>query len=188
MVLKPEPIFECVEAIRGQRSLPLGGRKSKGGKESASKRSKPGWVVLLGPQGEPLRQELAAVLARKKHLILIAGHYEGIDQRVRDYLVDQEISVGDFITMGGEAPALCLIEAVVRFVPGVIGNRDSLRHESFQGMGLEYPQYTRPREYRGMKVPEVLVSGDHEAVTRWREKMAYQVTREKRPDLARSLS
>ena len=160
MVMKPEPIFECVEAI-----------------------AKGAWVVLLDPQGEPMSQALAAKLAKKRHLVLIAGHYEGVDQRVKDHLVDQEISVGDFITMGGEAPALCLIEAVTRFVPGVLGNAESIKHESFQTGMLEHPHYTRPREYRGWKVPDVLVSGDHKELAAWRKKTAEQVTKRKRPDL-----
>ncbi len=160
MVMKPEPVFECVEAIGG----------------------KP-WVVLLDPQGEPMSQALAAKLAKKKHLVLIAGHYEGVDQRVKDHLIDQEISVGDFITMGGEAPALCLIEAVTRLLPGVLGNSESVKHESFQEGMLEHPHYTRPREYRGWEVPEVLVSGDHKKLDAWRKKTAEQVTRKKRPDL-----
>ena len=160
MVMKPEPIFECVEALGG----------------------KP-WVVLLDPQGEPMSQALAEKLAKKKHLVLIAGHYEGVDQRVKDHLVDQEISIGDFITMGGEAPALCLIEAVTRLIPGVLGNAESIKHESFQTGILEHPHYTRPREYRGWKVPDVLVSGDHKELAAWRKKTAEQTTRTKRPDL-----
>jgi len=160
MVMKPEPIFECVEAI---------GKKA--------------WVVLLDPQGEPMSQALAAKLVKKQHLVLIAGHYEGVDQRVKDHLVDQEISVGDFITMGGEAPALCLIEAVTRLVPGVLGNAESIKHESFQIGMLEHPHYTRPRTYRGWEVPEVLMSGDHKKLDVWRKKMAAQMTRRKRPDL-----
>ena len=160
MVMKPEPIFACVEEI---------GRKA--------------WTVLLDPQGEPMSQKLAQKLAKKKRLVLIAGHYEGVDQRVKDHLIDQEISVGDFITMGGEAPALCLIEAIVRLVPGVLGNAESIKHESFQSGILECPHYTRPREYRGWKVPEALVSGDHKELNAWRKKMAEQITKKKRPDL-----
>ena len=147
MVMKPEPIFECVEAVAPK-----------------------GFVVLLDPQGEPMSQKLARKLAKKKHLVLIAGHYEGVDQRVKDHLVDQQISVGDFITMGGEAPALCVIEAVARLVPGVIGNEESLARESFECGMLEHPQYTRPREYRGWKVPNVLVSGHHKEVEAWRKR------------------
>lgn len=160
MVMKPEPLFECVEEV---------GKKA--------------WVVLMDPQGEPMGQELAHKFAKKKHIVLIAGHYEGVDQRVKDRLIDQEVSVGDFITMGGEAPAVCVIEAVVRLIPGVVGNAESIRQESFESGILECPHYTRPREYRGMKVPDVLVSGDHKALEAWRKKMAEQVTKKKRPDL-----
>lgn len=163
MVMKPEPIFECVEAIQ-----------EKFGK---------GRTILLDPHGKPLNQKLAGQLARKKHLVLISGHYEGVDYRVHKHLVDQEISVGDFITMGGEAPALCLIEAVARLVPGVLGNEASIHEESFQAGGLEYPQYTRPREYRGWKVPEILLSGNHKEVAKWREEASHWVTRKKRADL-----
>jgi len=164
MVMKPEPIFECAESIRPG-----------------------GWIVLLSPHGEPLRQKLAARLAKKKHLVLIAGHYEGVDDRVREHLADQEISIGDFVTMGGEAPALCLIDAVVRLVPGVLGNRDSLTHESFNAEGLEYPQYTRPRVYRGWRVPEVLVSGHHGEVGAWRRQAAHELTSKRRPDLLKKI-
>lgn len=160
MLIKPEPVFECVEAIR-----------------------KKAWVVLMDPRGQPFKQETAARLARKKHIILIAGHYEGVDERVREHLVDQEISLGDFVTMGGEAPALCVIEAVARLLPGVLGNAESAADESFQAGRLEYPQYTRPRVYRTWAVPDILVSGDHEKVRRWREEASLKVTREHRPDL-----
>ncbi|MBN1689361.1 MAG: tRNA (guanosine(37)-N1)-methyltransferase TrmD [Candidatus Omnitrophica bacterium] len=160
MVMKPEPIFECVEDIR-----------------------KKGWVVLLDPQGERMTQRMAARLARKRHIIFIAGHYEGVDHRVKEHLVDQEISVGDFVTMGGEAPAVCILEAVIRLLPGVLGNKDSLVHESFQSGLLEYPQYTRPRNFRGWKVPDILMSGNHCEVEKWRSRIARQLTQKKRPDL-----
>ena len=125
MVMKPEPVFECVEAIRPK-----------------------GWVVLLDARGKTFTQKTAERLKKKKQLILIAGHYEGIDFRVQQHLADEVISVGDYITTAGEAPALCVIEAVVRLIPGVLGNLESLRHESFHAGALEYPQYTRPRVYR----------------------------------------
>ncbi len=163
MLMKPEPLFECIEAIRSK-----------------------GWVVLLDPAGESLKQPLVRKLARKKHLVLIAGHYEGVDQRVKKHLVDQEISTGDFVTMGGEAPALCLIEAVVRLLPGVLGNADSIADESFQADRLEYPQYTRPQIFRGWKVPDVLMSGHHAEVRKWREEMSLRETRKKRPDLIKN--
>jgi tRNA (guanine37-N1)-methyltransferase len=167
MVLKPEPLFKCVEAI-----------------------PRKGFVILLSPRGKPLTQTLAHRLARKKHLILICGHYEGVDERVSQHLVDQEISVGDFVTMGGEAPALCLIEAVTRLLPGVLGNRESLEEESFSsyrnglvGKRLEFPQYTRPRLFRGWEVPPVLVSGNHPAIAEWRKKETLRITQRSRPDL-----
>ncbi len=165
MVMKPEPIFECVEKIR----------------EDSADSHKP-WVILLDPQGERLTQKLAKKLAQKKRLALICGHYEGIDYRVREHLADQAVSVGDFITMGGEAPALCLIEAVIRLVPGVLGNEKSLQEETFEE-GLEYPQYTRPQDFRGWKVPETLVSGHHAEVKKWRLKAAREMTHKSRPDL-----
>jgi tRNA (guanine37-N1)-methyltransferase len=160
MVMKPEPIFECVETA-----------------------AKGGWVILLDPKGEKLTQTLARKLAKKKKLVLICGHYEGVDHRVQEHLVDQSVCVGDFITMGGEAPALCLIEAVTRLVPGVLGNSDSLKQESFEEEGLEYPHYTRPRDFRGMKVPDILISGHHKEVEKWRSQAAREMTQKKRPDL-----
>lgn len=161
MVLKPEPIFRCAEAIP----------KKKGRT-----------VILLSPRGQPLTQKLAARLAKKKQLILICGHYEGVDERVARHLADQEISIGDFVTMGGEAPALCLIESVVRLIPGVLGNPESLKEESFSSL-LEFPQYTRPRIFRNWEVPAVLLSGNHRAIRQWRTKEAVRVTRQNRPDL-----
>lgn len=165
MVMMPGPIFECVEAIPKPENSPK-------------------WVVLLDAGGEPLTPVLARSLALREHLVLICGHYEGIDHRVHTDLADQVVSVGNFITMGGEAPALCLMEAVLRFVPGVLGNAESLAEESFED-GLEYPQYTRPRDFRGLQVPEVLVSGNHKEVDKWRKKSAREMTTRKRPDLAK---
>ena len=163
MVMMPGPIFECVESLQKE-----------------AKRKK--WVVLLDAAGEPLTPKRVRSLASREKLILICGHYEGIDTRVHENLADQVVSVGDFVTMGGEAPALCLIEAVLRFVPGVLGNQKSLAEESFEE-GLEYPQYTRPQNFRGMEVPDVLVSGHHQEVETWRRKSAREKTRRKRPDL-----
>lgn len=170
MLMKPEPLFECIEAIQ---------------KEKERGRSRPlkGHVVLLGPHGEPFSQKLAMRLAKQKRIILIAGHYEGVDHRVREHLVDQEISIGDFVTMGGEAPSLCVIEAVTRLIPGVLGNHESLQSESFQSGQLEYPQYTRPRNFRGWQVPDVLVSGNHREVAKWRKEASHKITRERRDDL-----
>lgn len=162
MVMKAAPIFECVQSIPGDK-----------------------WVILLDPKGEPLTQKLARKLALKKRLVLIAGHYEGVDHRVHEHLADQLISVGDFITMGGEAPALCLIEAVTRLVPGVVGNEASLTEESFESGELEYPQYTKPRVYEGHAVPDVLLSGNHQVIAKWRAKSAKSDTEKRRPDLAK---
>jgi len=167
MVLKPEPIFQCVEGL-----------------------PKKGWVILLSPRGRPLTHAVSVGLSKKKHLVLVCGHYEGIDERVSDQLAHEEISVGDFVTMGGEAPALCLIESIVRLIPGVLGNRESLKEESFSdaangasGGRLEFPQYTRPSVFRRWKVPSVLLSGDHRKIEEWRKKKSLAVTKRKRPDL-----
>jgi tRNA (guanine37-N1)-methyltransferase len=166
MVMRPEPIAAAIDACAAEI---------------------PGlWKVLMTPQGEVLDQPLLRELAaRKPGLLLIAGRYEGIDERVRT-LVDQEISVGDYVLSGGELAAMVLIEAVARLVPGVLGNPESLEQESFGERLLEYPQYTRPEEFRGMRVPEVLLSGDHAKVRKWREDEARKRTARRRPDLLTS--
>ncbi len=161
MVMRPEPIFAAVEQVAGDDAH----------------------VVLLSPRGRRLDHAGVTELAGKEHLVLICGRYEGVDERVSDHLVDEEVSIGDYVMAGGELPALVLIEAVSRYVPGVLGNAESLGAESHAEGGLEYPQYTRPAEFRGWKVPEVLLSGDHGAVERWRHEEAARVTRERRPDL-----
>jgi tRNA (guanine37-N1)-methyltransferase len=161
MVMRPEPLFEAVEAVRGPESH----------------------VVLLTPRGSRLDHAGVVALARRTHLILICGRFEGVDERVAEHLVDQEVSIGDYVLAGGELPALVVVEAVSRLVPGVLGNAESLASESHAGGLLEYPQYTRPAEYRGWGVPDVLLSGDHGAVARWRREHSERVTRERRPDL-----
>ena len=166
MVMKPEPLVEAIEAIAGQRSTGREGR-----------------VILLSPQGARLDQEKVAEFAREKHLVLVCGRYEGVDQRVIDLAVDEEISIGDFVLSGGEIPAMAVIEAVTRLVPGVLGNPRSVETESFQDGRLEGPQYTRPAEYRGHGVPEVLRSGDHGEIERWRREKALECTKRRRPDL-----
>ena len=160
MVLKPEPLDECLESL-----------------------GKGTWKVLLDPHGKPMSQEKAKELSGKKRIVLIAGHYEGVDYRVKEHLIDEEISVGDFVTMGGEAPALCVTEAIVRLLPGVLGNEASSQEESFQSGLLEYPQYTRPRNYKGWEVPETLISGNHKEIQSWRKKKAKEITLKRRPDL-----
>jgi tRNA (guanine37-N1)-methyltransferase len=163
MVMKPEPIFECVEALK---------------KKGKTKR-----VIFLSPQGKRFEQKKAHELSRSAGVILLCGHYEGVDQRVLDHLIDEEISIGDFVTSGGETPALCLIDSVVRLVPGVLGNKDSLLSESFQNGLLDYPHYTRPRVFRTHEVPEILFSGNHAAVEKWRTEQALMITKKRRKDL-----
>jgi tRNA (guanine37-N1)-methyltransferase len=165
MVMRPEPLFAAVEDIK------------------SSVKSKNAKVVLLCPQGEQLKQKVAKRLIRNKHLILICGHYEGIDERVRRYLVDEEISIGDYILTGGELPAMVLVDCLVRLLPGVLGDKNSLKFESFEGNLLEYPQYTRPAIFKGKKVPAVLLSGNHKKIAIWRKLQAIKVTKAKRPDL-----
>jgi len=161
MVMRPEPVCEAVEAL-----------KRKGER-----------VVLLSPQGAPLDHAKVVELSRQPGLLLVCGRYEGIDERVRAAVVDEEISIGDYVLMGGELPALVLMEAVSRQIAGVLGNPESAENESFVGGVLDYPHYTRPAEFRGMKVPDTLLSGNHGAVDRWRRQEALRRTMERRPDL-----
>jgi tRNA (guanine37-N1)-methyltransferase len=163
MLMKPEPIFEAVEKLRRPESC----------------------VVLMTPQGRPFTQRLAGELARRPHLVVICGHYEGVDERVRAALVQEEISIGDYVLTNGALAAAVVVDAVVRLLPGVLGHDQSAAEDSFASGLLEGPQYTRPPEFRGMRVPEVLLSGNHEAVARWRAEQARQRTKERRPDLLR---
>jgi len=185
MVLKPEPIFECIEALnvppREQRA---------GGHES---------VVLLSAQGKRFDQKLAEELAKLQRLVLICGRYEGVDERVSEFLADCELSIGDYVLSGGEMGAAVIVDAVTRLIPGAVGNETSTRHESFtaaevgggngpnstcaSGGLLDYPHYTRPADFRGLRVPEVLVSGNHEEIRRWRRVVALRKTLNNRPDL-----
>ena len=161
MVLKPEPLFDAIEEIADESTI----------------------VVYMAPDGEPLSTPLAKELSASQHLLLISGHYEGIDQRVREYRVDREISVGDYVLTNGALPATVLIDAVARQVSGVLGDEESLEDESFEGNLLAYPQYTRPADFRGMKVPEVLLSGNHHQISNWREEQRRSKTESLRPDL-----
>jgi tRNA (guanine37-N1)-methyltransferase len=161
MVFKPGPLFEAVEAIRGEGAT----------------------VILPTPQGKTFDQTIAEELARLPHLIFLCGRYEGVDERVCSQLVDRELSVGDFVTMGGELPAMIMTEATIRFVPGVVGQKESVVQDSFQDFLLDYPHYTRPEVFREMNVPNVLLSGNHEEIRKWRRKMALQRTLDRRPDL-----
>lgn len=161
MVFKPEPVFEAVEAIR---------------QAGAS-------VILPSPQGEPFSNRIAEELAENSQLIFLCGRYEGVDERVRETLIDRELSIGDFVVMGGELPSLLMTEAIVRYVPGIVGDEQSVQLDSFQESLLDFPHYTRPSEFRGLCVPDVLLSGNHEQIRIWRRKMMLRRTLERRPDL-----
>jgi tRNA (guanine37-N1)-methyltransferase len=161
MVMRPEPIFSSVEALATDSSH----------------------VVLLSPRGTLLDQRKVNELATREHLVLICGRYEGVDERVSEALVQEELSIGDYVLAGGELPALVVIEAVSRQVAGVLGNVESLSYESHSDGRLEYPQYTRPAEFRGMRVPDILLSGDHGRIEAWRREQSERLTKERRPDL-----
>lgn len=164
MVMKPEPLFAAVEAVRGQDP-------------------QEGPVILLTPQGSLFSHETAVRLATERRLSLICGRYEGVDERVREHLVTEEISIGDYVLSGGELAAMVVVEAVVRQLPGVLGSEESLTDESFRDGLLEYPQYTRPAEFRGWRVPEVLLSGNHGEIARWRQRQRLLRTAIRRPEL-----
>jgi tRNA (guanine37-N1)-methyltransferase len=161
MVLKPEPIFEAVEGLAGDKTR----------------------VILTTPAGRTFDQSIARDLAQCEHLLFICGSYEGVDERVLEALVDDELSVGDYVLTNGGLPAMIVIDAVTRLLPGALGDDESARDESFSRGLLEYPQYTRPAEFRGMKVPEVLLSGHHAQIEKWREEQAKRRTADRRPDL-----
>ena len=169
MVLKPEPVFEAVAAVKSDIEK----------NEKASETT----VILLTPQGRLFRQEIARELSICPNLVLISGRYEGVDERVRQHLADDEISIGDYVLSGGELAAMVVVEAVIRLLPGVLGSEASLAEDSHTRGLLEYPQYTRPAEYRGWTVPEVLLSGNHGEIARWRRQQAIRRTRERRPEL-----
>ena len=161
MVMKPEPVFRAVESVRSEKSR----------------------VILMCPQGKPFTQKRAQELSSEEHLIFVCGHYEGLDERIREALIDEEISIGDYVLTNGVLPAAVVIDAVVRLIPGVLGGEGATEQESFSESLLEYPQYTRPPEFRGMKVPEELLSGDHAAIAKWRRQQSEKRTAERRPDL-----
>ncbi len=161
MVMKPEPVFAAVEQLQSP-----GCRR-----------------IYLTPDGQPLSPALARELSGQNHLVLLSGHYEGIDQRIRDTIIDQEISIGDYVLTNGTLAAAVVIDALARFIPGVLGEEKSLTHESFTSKLLDFPQYTRPAEFRGMSVPEVLLSGNHAEIEKWRQARQREKTRQVRPDL-----
>lgn len=169
MILRPEPIFAAVEEL-----VPPDG-------------SKP-YVVLLTPQGERLTHEIVIDLAAREHLVLICGHYEGFDERIRLALADREISIGDYVLTGGEIPAMVLVDALIRQIPGVLGDSEGAANDSFARGMLDYPQYTKPPEFRGMRVPAILQSGDHARIASWRRQQALLRTAARRPDLLARLA
>ena len=161
MLLKPEPIFEAVEAIALETTR----------------------VILMSPSGRPFTQAVARELAQEKDLLLVTGHYEGFDERIRERLAHDELSIGDYVLTNGALPAMVVVDAVTRLLPGVLGDDESSHDESFSGVLLEYPHYTRPAEFRGMKVPDILLSGNHAEIAKWRVEQAKLRTKERRPDL-----
>ena len=161
MLLQPEPIFEAVESLAGEGTR----------------------VIFLSPAGRTFNQAIARELAGLEHLLMVSGHYEGFDERVREQLADDELSIGDYVLTNGALPVMVIIDAVTRLLPGVLGDEDSARDDSFSHGLLEYPQFTRPAEFRGVKVPEVLLSGNHAEIARWRAEQAQLRTKERRPDL-----
>ncbi len=161
MLLKPEPIFEAVESLRRDKTR----------------------VVLMTPSGRKFDQAIARELAQQEHLLIVTGHYEGFDERIREGLADDELSIGDYVLTNGALPAMVVIDTVTRLLPGVLGDDASSTEESFSHGLLEYPQWTRPAEFRGMKVPDVLVSGNHAEIAKWRAEQSKLRTQERRPDL-----
>ena len=163
MVMQIQPIADCIEELKAERTYDE--------------------IIYMTPDGETMKQGMVNTLSLKENLIILAGHYKGVDQRVRDLFITKEISIGDFVLTGGELPAVLLADAIIRLIPGVIGDETSALTDSFQDNLLAPPVYTRPEEYRGLKVPEVLLSGDHKKIEAWREDQAFKRTEERRPDL-----
>ena len=161
LLMTPQPLFDCIESVLDNDA----------------------YVVYMSPKGNTFNQAKAKELADKKHLVFICGHYEGIDQRVIDTFVDEEISIGDYILTGGELASMVVTDAVCRLLPDVLGNENSPKNETFTDNLLEFPQYTRPANFRGMKVPDVLISGNHQEVDKWRKEQSIELTKKRRPDL-----
>ncbi len=161
MVMTPQPLFDAITSVKTKDSL----------------------VILTSPRGQTFNQKLCKELSNFNHLIFVCGHYEGIDERIIELCIDREISIGDFVLTGGEIPAMAMVDAISRYVDGVLGNGQSLEEESFSSGLLEYPQYTRPAEFMGLKVPEVLLSGNHAEIAKFRKEQAEKITKSRRPDM-----
>ncbi len=164
MVMTVQPLWDAVSSVKKRNSH----------------------IIYLTPKGETLTQQKVEELKGKKHLVLICGHYEGIDQRIIDHFVDEEISIGDYVLTGGELPAMVLVDAVARLLPNVLHNEESFKNETFANSLLEYPQYSKPAEFKGMKVPDVLLSGNHQEIDKWRKEQSEKLTAERRPDLLKT--
>ncbi len=167
MVLMPEPLGRAIDSIKSRKRAH--GKKQK--------------TILLTPKGKALKQKILKEFAVLDNMILVCGRYEGVDQRIIDLYIDMEISIGDYVLSGGEIPAMVLLDSTLRLLPGVVGKKESIESESFEHNLLDYPQYTRPFEYKGLKVPEVLLSGDHKEIKRWRKEKSAEITKKRRPDL-----
>ncbi len=161
MLLTPQPLFDCIDSVKSSNS----------------------YVIYVTPSGEPFNQEIAKELKNKEHLVFVCGHYEGIDQRVIDNKVDRELSIGDYVLTNGELPAMVIADSIIRLLPNVLNNESSYQNESFENNLLEHPQYTRPANFRGLKVPEVLLSGNHQEIKKWCQEQSEKITKERRPDL-----
>ena len=177
MVLKPDPLFLCVENV-----------KSLIAEDGGPQRAEETPVILLSPQGEVLTQEVVNDMTFHRDLILICGHYQGVDERVREHLVDREISIGDYVLSGGEIPAMIIVDVLVRLIPGAVGDTKSLKDDSHASGLVQFPQYTRPAEYRGWPVPPLLFSGNHQEIRRWRRQQSLRRTLDRRPDLLEKAS
>jgi tRNA (guanine37-N1)-methyltransferase len=177
MVLKPEPLFAAVEHIRAER------RREATTKPEGRSRGEGGAVILTSPDGERLTHAVAERLSALEHIVVLCGRYEGVDERVRTALATETVSIGDYVLSGGELPALVIVDAIARFVPGVVGDEESVARDTFARGLLDYPQYTRPADFRGMRVPPVLVSGHHAEIEKWRRSEALRRTLERRPEL-----
>ena len=185
MVMKPEPIFAAVDDLSKEEQKTPNAQRSTPNVQSSKIENRKSKIILMSPAGHRFDQEMANELAKELHLIVVCGHYEGVDHRVIEHLVDLEISIGDYVLTNGAIAAVVLVDAIVRLLPGTLGHEQSAADDSFspEGSGLEAPQYTRPAEFRGWKVPEVLLSGNHAEIAKWRNEQAIKRTRENRPDL-----
>lgn len=162
MIMTPQPLYDAIQSVKTEDS----------------------YTIYLSPKGKKLKQNLVQQISKNyKHIILVCGHYEGIDERIIELCIDEEISIGDYVLTGGELPAMVLIDSIARYIPNVLGNKDTTEEESFSSNLLEYPQYTRPSEFMGLKVPDVLLNGNHKEIENWRKEHSLNITKQRRPDL-----